>query len=66
MNEERSVHLAVRRYVRLYGMSERQATAYTLSTRGYTISSIALRMGIRDGTVMTHLYNARRKRSGLL
>lgn len=65
MNEERSIRLAARRYMRIYNMSERQATAYVLSTRGYTISNIAFRMGIRDRTVMTHLYNARRKRSGL-
>lgn len=60
----RSIYLAQRRYQRLYGMTERQAYAYTLHSRGVPTGTIANRMGIQSQTVLSHLYNARKKRAG--
>lgn len=64
MNERRSLHLATKRYMTIYGMSRRQAEVFTLHRRHDSISSIASRLGISDSTVMSHLYLARMKRSG--
>lgn len=54
---------SVLRYMRLYDMTERQATAYALEARGQTLAQIGGWMGIARSTVMHHLHEARRRRA---
>lgn len=44
------------------GLTERQATAWTLSEQGYTASEIAGLMEIQEGTVKSHLQRVREKK----
>lgn len=62
MNDTRSLYLAEKRYMRLYGMTPRQAEIYARANRGWTINSIANECAITRGAVMAHLRRARVKK----